>query len=102
MEATHTWQRRDKCFRKSLSPFYVSRFSTRLPAWAVFMPFSPASAFPNWRRYCNSIRTFHENLGKGSPETYNGGKTLSSWPDTNIDTGGEFLGTPPTDRGFLL
>src|SRR4030095_1960045 len=28
------------------------RFSTGSPAWVVFMPLNPPSAFRNWRRYC--------------------------------------------------
>jgi hypothetical protein len=31
----------------------------RLPAWAVFMPLNPPSAFPNWRRYCNFVSNVH-------------------------------------------
>jgi hypothetical protein len=38
--------------RKNLSQFYEARFSTRLPAWSVFMPLNPPAVFRNWRRYC--------------------------------------------------
>ena len=41
-----------QCFRKNLSPFYWPRFSTGSPAWAVFMPRNPLSAFRNCHRYC--------------------------------------------------
>src|SRR5215510_6461842 len=50
------WRRRYKCFRKNLSPFYWPRFSTGSPAWAVFMPRNPLSAFRNCHRYWHMIQ----------------------------------------------
>src|SRR5215813_5481307 len=52
------WRRRYKCFRKNLSPFYWPRFSTGSPAWAVFMPRNPLSAFRNCHRYCFNVKDF--------------------------------------------
>jgi hypothetical protein len=37
-------------FRREPVRSDAQRFSTRLLAWAVFMPLNPPSAFHNWRR----------------------------------------------------
>jgi hypothetical protein len=41
-------------------------YSTRSPAWAVFMPLNPSSAFRHWQRYCYGIRLYSLYLTTGS------------------------------------